>query len=364
MKKLQTSVKGILGMTLVLSMVMGLTGCGGSAHAVNETISSAASAKEKNTESKNGSAPGNQIIIKFASVGSEDTIGNMIASELIPYLEEISGGTMTLELYANSALGDNRVIVEGVQLGTIEMAIPSNAILGGFTDTALLFDLPYLFDSYDSAYKVLTSDYAAGILDSLDSYGMIGVGYAVNGWRNLTANEEIRTPDELKGKKIRTMESQIHIDFFNELGASATPMSFSELYTALQQGVVDCQENPFITGTSGKLEEVQKYWIKTEHVLDISPIMFSKAFWDGLTEEQQGWILQFIDKFVEMNWERVRSYEKELEDKLADNGYNVIVELTDEEKQAFKDIPPIYSKYQDRIGKDLIESIKKMQEEN
>ncbi|GHS87931.1 C4-dicarboxylate ABC transporter substrate-binding protein [Synergistales bacterium] len=302
-------------------------------------------------------------VIKYANVGAADTAGNLVALEMIDYLEKISGGKMRLELYANSALGNNREIVEGIQLGSIEMATPSTAILGGFTNSALVFDLPYLFKSYESAADVLGGDTGKSILAELESSGIMGMGWSVNGWRHLTANKPIHHPSEMKGLKIRVMETQMHIDHFNAIGASAIPMSFSEVYTSLQQGVIDCQENPFITGTGAKLEEVQKYWMKTGHIFDASPVLVSKVFWDGLNDEEKGWVRDLVDTYIPVLWERCREAEQKIEDRLRNNGFNVIVELSPSEKAEFRAAAqPVYDKYRNQIGGDLIDKIEKAQE--
>ncbi len=349
-------MKRIISTLLAATMLLSLAACGGS------TTSSSTSAQSAATSETSSQAPADQVVIKFANVGADTTAGNQLAVELIPYLEEISGGTMTLEVYPNSALGDNRVIVEGIQMGTIEMGMPSTAVLGGFTSSALVFDLPFMFKDYENAEKVLTSDVGMGILKELESSNIIGLGWAVNGWRHLTANEEIRLPEQMKGKKIRTMETQMHMDYWNSIGASATPMAFSELYTALQQGVVDCEENPYVTGTGAKLEEVQKYWIETGHIFDASPIIFSKVAYDKLTDEQKGWLQEWVDKYIEMDWQRVQESEQEIADRLANNGFNEVVKLTDEEKQAWIDsAQSVYDKYRDQIGGELIDAITEMQ---
>lgn len=353
-------MKRFAALFLALVMVLSLCACGSG---TTSTESKAPETSTPGSSAPESPASADKVVIKFANVGADTTAGNKLAVELIPYLEEISGGTMTLEVYANSALGDNRVIVEGIQLGTIEMGMPSTAVLGGFTNSALVFDMPFIFKNYDSAYEVLSGEVGMGILKELESSGIVGLGWAVNGWRHLTANEEIRTPDQMKGLKIRTMETQAHMDFWNACGASATPMAFSELYTALQQGVVDCEENPYVTGTGAKLEEVQKYWIETGHIFDASPIIFSKAVYDKLTPDQQGWLQQWVDKYIELDWQRVQESEQEIAENLANNGFNVIVKLTDEERAQWVDVAQaVYDKYRDQIGGDLIDSIIAAQE--
>ncbi|MCI8650003.1 MAG: TRAP transporter substrate-binding protein DctP [Anaerotruncus sp.] len=357
-------MKKVISMLTAVAMSMGLAACGGSTTAPSSAPAQSASGSDVSGAASTATpAPANQVVIKFANVGADTTAGNKLAVELIPYLEELSGGTMTLEVYPNSALGDNRVIVEGIQMGTIEMGMPSTAVLGGFTSSALVFDLPFMFKDYDNAEKVLTSEVGMGILKELESSNIIGLGWAVNGWRHLTANDEIRLPEQMKGKKIRTMETQMHMDFWNSIGASATPMAFSELYTALQQGVVDCEENPYVTGTGAKLEEVQKYWIETGHIFDASPIIFSKVAYDKLTDEQKGWLQEWVDKYIEMDWQRVKEAEQEIADTLANNGFNVIVKLSDEEKQSWTaSAQSVYDKYRDQIGADLIDAITEMQQ--
>ena len=184
------------------------------------------------------------------------------------------------------------------------------------------------------------------------------MAWLATGWRHVTANKEIHKPEDMKGLKIRVMENQMHIDHFNALGASAVPMAFSELYTALQNGTMDAQENPFANIDGNRLYEVQKYIIKTGHIYDTSPLLASKTWWDSLSESDQKLIRECVNEMVTYERELSASNEAELEEKIGNNGTNVVITLTDEERQAFKDAAqPVYDKYGPEIGEDLINQV-------
>jgi len=178
------------------------------------------------------------------------TLGLEKFSELVA---EKTDNKVKVEVFHSSQLGNERDMVEGLQLGTLEMALVSTAPLSSFTDDFLVFDLPFMFKDTENARKVVDSEIGQNLLDSLKSQKILGLAYWENGFRNVTNNKKpIKTPDDLKGMKIRTMESPVQMESFNALGASATPMAFGELFTALQQNTIDGQENPLAIISTSK----------------------------------------------------------------------------------------------------------------
>lgn len=270
--------------------------------------------------------------------------------------------TIDVQLFANSALGDDRAMMEGLQLGTQEGTCPSTAPIGNFVEEFKVFDFPYLFPDEASADKVLDGEIGQELLDSLSAKGMKGLVYWENGFRNLTNRQvEVRKPEDMKGLKVRTMENPIHLAAFRAFGANPTPMAFGELFTALQQKTVDGQENPIATIYYNKFYEVQGYTTLTKHLYSPFVFMISQKFWDESTPEEQEAIMEAAkiarDHERQLNREANETLSKELEA----NGMKVI-ELTPEEQQAFQTkAQAIYgefaqgkiAEYLDRVQKEL-----------
>ena len=370
---MKKTFKKLIALTSAVSLTaLSVAGCGGSSQTSadagkgSEQSQAAAETKEETTDAaasqdtSDGTdyTQGDKITIKIAHVSQDGVPIDVASKKLGDMLNEKTGGRITVNVFPASALGNNTELLEQLQMGTLEMAISSVAFLGAFTETTKLLDLPYLFQSNEAAEEVLDGDVGQTIFENLQPAGFEGMAWLATGWRHVTANKEIHKPEDMKGLKIRVMENQMHIDHFNALGASAVPMAFSELYTALQNGTMDAQENPFANIDGNRLYEVQKYIIKTGHIYDTSPLLASKTWWDSLSESDQKLIRECVNEMVTYERELSASNEAELEEKIGNNGTNVVITLTDEERQAFKDAAqPVYEKYGPEIGEDLISQV-------
>ena len=370
---MKKTFKKLIALTSAVSLTaLSVAGCGGSSQTSadagkgNEQSQAAAETKvetadataSQDTSDGTDYTQGDKITIKIAHVSQDGVPIDVASKKLGDMLNEKTGGRITVNVFPASALGNNTELLEQLQMGTLEMAISSVAFLGAFTETTKLLDLPYLFQSNEAAEEVLDGDVGQTIFENLQPAGFEGMTWLATGWRHVTANKEIHKPEDMKGLKIRVMENQMHIDHFNALGASAVPMAFSELYTALQNGTMDAQENPFANIDGNRLYEVQKYIIKTGHIYDTSPLLASKTWWDSLSESDQKLIRECVNEMVTYERELSASNEAELEEKIGNNGTNVVITLTDEERQAFKDAAqPVYDKYGPEIGEDLISQV-------
>ena len=277
---------------------------------------------------------------------------------------EKTNGRITVSVFPNSQLGGNREMIEQLQMGTLHFCSPSCAFLGGFTNKTALFDLPYLFKSEEGAFKVFDSEVGQAILADLDSAGIKGLSWFGMGWRNVTCNNEVHTPADMAGLKIRVMENQMHIDHFNALGCSAIPMSFSEVYTALQQGVIDAEENPYSQIQTQRFYEVQKYLIETQHIYDPVPLLASKVWWDTLDEEDQAILMECVAEATAYGRGLVSEIDGAIRQQFIDEKLITVVELTDEERAAFRAAAqPVYDANAEKIGADLIAKAEAIQAE-
>ncbi|KKM09847.1 C4-dicarboxylate ABC transporter substrate-binding protein [Clostridiales bacterium PH28_bin88] len=314
---------------------------------------------EQPADTGKNSAPEQPIKIKLAYVVPETQSTHIGAVEFKKYVEEKSGGKLAVELYPNGQLGSDRQAIEGVSLGTIEMTIPAVAPLSGFEKKFMVFDLPFLFKDREAAYKALDGELGQKLLETLPPLGLRGLAYGENGFRNITNNKgPIYEPKDLKGMKIRTMENPVHMETFRLLGANPTPMAFGELYTALQQGTVDAQENPISLIYTTKFYEVQKYVSKTGHVYAATLVLINDKFFTSLPTDLQKVLSDGAVVFRDFQRQLAAQQDTEWVDKLKEAGMQVN-DLTPEQKQKFIEATlPVYDKFAPEIGADLIELAK------
>jgi tripartite ATP-independent transporter DctP family solute receptor len=298
--------------------------------------------------------------MKIASVGSETHPSTLALNEVKKYVESKTANKLEVSLYPNSALGGDRQISEGMQLGTIEAGIVGTTILAAFNPKFNVFDLPFLFKNKEAAYKSIDGEIGVTLNNAIKSQGLRIIGYGVNGYRHITNNRgPIYKPEDLKGLKIRCMENPIHVATFKLMGANPTPMSFSELYTALAQKTVDAEENPINLVFSSKFYEVQKYYSLTGHLFAVVPLVVSEKWFQGLPKDMQAVVLQAGKLYQTRERAINESQEKSMLDKMIKAGLKVN-DLTPSQKEAFIKVTlPIYDQFKDKIGNDMIELAKK-----
>ena len=227
-----------------------------------------------------------------------------------------------------------------------------------------MFDLPFLFKSKETAFKALDGELGHKVDELLKPLGMRNLGYGENGYRHITNSRgPVHKPEDLKGIKLRTMENPLHLAFFKMLGANPTPMSFGELYTALQQGTVDGQENPVVLVYTSKFYEVQKFYSLTGHVYSATMLVANDDFFASMPEDLWKIVEDAGKRYVVEQRALAEVQEQEFLEELKKTGLQ-INELTPEEKQLFIDATlPAYDQFKDVIGAELVELAKKANEE-
>ncbi|PIE36258.1 ABC transporter substrate-binding protein [candidate division KSB3 bacterium] len=278
-------------------------------------------------------------------------------------VEKNSEGKIEVELYHSSQLGDDREMMEALQMGVQEVTCPSTAPIAPFVNGFKVFDLPFLFPTNESADYVLDGEVGQTLLDQLAEIGLIGLAYWENGYRQLTNSAKaVKSPADVKGLKVRTMENPIHLAAWKALGANPTPMAFGELFSAMQQKVVDGQENPWGTIYLQNFFEVQEYTTDTGHIYSPFVLMISKKFWDGLPEDMQKVVkeaaLEARDHNRELNRKMNAEYLEKLKEKMD------VTILSPEERAAFQEaVQPVYDQFAEEIGQDLIQNVQKLVKE-
>ncbi|MBF0707824.1 TRAP transporter substrate-binding protein [Alkalihalobacillus hwajinpoensis] len=279
-------------------------------------------------------------------------------------VEEKTDGAITVETYHSGQLGDDRSMTEALQLGTQEVTVPSTAPLANFVPEFSVFDIPFLFPNEEVADTVLDGEVGQELLQKLESQNLVGLSYWENGFRDLTNSKRaVATMEDFDGLKIRTMENDLHLDAFKALGANPTPMAFTELFTALQQGTVDGQENPYATIYLQKFYEVQNHVSNTHHIYSPFVFLMSKSFYDGLTEDQQ----KIMKEAAVEAGKYERKLNREANDKylqsLQDEGMEY-TEITPEAREEMvKAVAPVIDEYKGQIGEETVDKVYKAIEE-
>lgn len=298
--------------------------------------------------------------IKLAHVVNEKDAFHACALKFKEIVEEKTGGEIVVQLFPNATLGDERNLLEGLKMGVIDSAIITGGPIINFMPQFGVFDLPFLFSSPEHAYKVLDGEIGRKMLADMEKNGWKGLAYGERGFRNLTNSKRpVVTPEDMKGLKIRLMQNPVFVDSFKALGANAVPMAWTEALTALQQGAIDGQENPLNVIVAFNLNESQKYLSMTRHAYSPNVILFSLVQWKKFSPEQQAIMEEAAQAAAKYNRELDNANEAQWLQELRDKGMEV-VETPD--LAAFRAaVQPIYEKYQDKFGKDLIEAIQNVQ---
>jgi C4-dicarboxylate-binding protein DctP len=301
------------------------------------------------------------IVIKFSHVVAPNTPKGLAAEKFKELAEKYTEGKVKVEVYPNSQLYKDKEELDALQLGAVQMLAPSISKFGpsGVKEFEV-FDLPYILPDIAALRKVTTGPVGAKLFKLLDAKGMTGLAYWDNGFKIMSANKKLVTPEDYKGLKFRIQSSKVLDAQFRSLGAIPQVMAFSEVYQALQTGVVDGQENTPSNMYTQKMHEVQKYTTVTNHGYIGYAVIVNKKFWDGISAD----IRSQLDKAMAEATEYGNSQsQKENEDALAEmkkSGKTEIVTLTAEQNAAMrKAMSPVYDEVSGRVGKVLIEEFLK-----
>lgn len=265
-----------------------------------------------------------------------------------------TNGRVEIQVYPNIQLGEERDMVEGLQLGTVDFVITSSGPTVSFVPETGVVDLPFLFTSSEHAYKVLDGEIGQGLLAKFEPKGIIGLSFMENGWRSISTNKKITTPADLKGMKVRTMQNKVHMSAFSALGASPLPMAWGEVYTSLQQGVIDGQENPPVILATNALWEVQKYYALTRHFYTPYLFLMSKATSAKISAEDLAIVKEVAKEATDYQRQLMQEQEGGYIDTLKKNG----MEVYDVDRSLFQTATKaVYDEYKSVYGAELIEKI-------
>ena len=301
------------------------------------------------------------IVIKFSHVVANDTPKGHAADYFKKKAEELTKGRVKIEVYANSTLYKDKEEMEALQIGAVQMLAPSLAKFGPLGVKEFeVFDLPYIFDGYDDLHKVTQGPLGRMLLDKLDAKGVKGLAYWDNGFKSFSANKPLQTPADFKGLKMRIQSSKVLESQMRALGSLPQVLAFSEVYQALQTGVVDGTENPISNLYTQKMHEVQKNLTLTEHGYLGYAVITNKKFWDGLPADIRKQLEDAMEQATRYANQIAKMENEKSLDAVKKSGKTTVYVPTAAERTAFKKIlVKTHTEMESRIGKDLIKSIYK-----
>lgn len=301
------------------------------------------------------------IVIKFSHVVTNETTKGKGALKFKELAEARTNGKVKVDLFPNSQLYKDKEEIEALQLGAVQMLAPAVSKFGplGLREFEA-FDLPYLFDNAAELERVTYGPIGKGLLKKLETKGIVGLAYWDNGFRNMSANKPLRKPEDAKGLKFRIPSSKVLEAEIRSLGGLPQVMAFSEVYQALQTGVVDGTEATFSNIYSQKLHEVQKYITLTEHSALLYAVIVNKKFWDGLPADIRTTLEGAMKDATKYAHELSQKENDESVEGVKKSGKSQILTLTPAEKAAWKKaMVKTHQEFEDKIGKDLLRAIQK-----
>ena len=297
--------------------------------------------------------------LKLGHVAPTDEPYHQAAEKFAELVSKNTGGSVQIQIFPNSLLGGQRELLEGLQLGSVDITLTTAAVLSSFLPKTQVIELPFMFRDREHVYKVVDGPLAKEIYDGDEKKKMKVIDTWENGFRNITNNvRAIEKPEDMKGVKIRVMENKMYIEMFKALGANPTPMARGELFTGLQTKVVDGQENPLGQIYTSRFYEVQKYATLSGHTYSPEVVVFSLATWKKIPAKYQEEILKASAEARKFNRELSAKMDKEYVGKLKEKGMTVTA-LTPQQILPFQEkMMPVWDQFADKIGKDLIQKIK------
>lgn len=304
-----------------------------------------------------GHAPAalSETVLKFHHDLPEDSAQHVAAEKFRDLVAERTGGEIVVQIFPNNSLADDVQATQQMQFGAIEGGIIPTAKLSNFQPSMQLPDLPFLFPSPEVAHAFLDSEVGDELLATLDGVGLKGVTFWESGFKQFTCNNPVTSPDDFSGRKVRVMESPIIIKQFEAMGATPVPIAFSETYTALQQRVVDCQENPLVSIVKMKFHEVQSNVVLSNHAYLGYAFIFSKRWFDQQSPEDQQILIEAAREVTPFQREETARREA---------GY---IDTIKASQAAFSELPadsrgdfeaatrPVHDAFRDAIGAELLD---------
>ena len=297
-----------------------------------------------------------ETVIKFSHVVAEQTPKGQAATALAERVNSELDGEVCVEVYPNTQLYNDDKVLQAMLLGDVQMAAPSLSKFEQYTLQYRIFDLPFLFDDIEAVDRFQLGEAGQAMLGAMEDKGLKGLGYWHNGMKQLSANKPLLEPKDAEGLKFRIQESDVLEAQFHGLGANPQKMAFSEVYLALQQGVVDGQENTWSNILTQKFHEVQDGITETNHGVIDYLVVTSSEFWDGLDDEVRGKLEQIFAEVTEESNTKSNELNDQARAEIEAAGVE-IRQLTPEQRQMWVDaMKPVWDEFADQIGQENIDA--------
>lgn len=314
----------------------------------------------ESTGGKNGSdntSSDGEIVLRLSEPQVDEYPDSIAEKEFAKKVEELSDGRIKVEVYTGGQLGDETTTVEQTQVGIVDIGRANAGPLTQFADSLGIFSFPFLFDSREHMWKALDSSLRKTLFSDLEESDLVGLAFYDAGARSFYSTKPIKKADDVKGKKIRVMQNDILIDAFKTLGTSPTPLSASEVYSALQMGVIDGGENNVSTYVADGHYEVAKNFTLSEHLRIPGVLFMSKKSWDKLSEEDQKVIKEAALESEKIQLKEYDKFSQAAMDKVEEAGNNVY-KLSEEERNKFRgSVQSLYDEHEETYG-ELFKAIK------
>lgn len=296
-----------------------------------------------------------QFTFKLSHTGSPDHHYQTISEEFARLVHERTDGNVTIEIFPSDQLGSQNVAVEGALIGTQDIVLTSGTLLSNWIPEVGVLNLPYLFEDYNHVRKVLDGEIGDQLSAEVEEQGAMVLAWWENGFRSITnSRQEITKPEDMAGLSIRTPDGEVFLDTFEALGALPTAISFDELYSGLQLGTVDAQENPPAHIVTQRYYEVQDYVSRTNHIHIATPVLMNKESFEQMPEEYQKIVEDTAMELAQVHTDLVNSLEAEQWEEIEANG----MKITDVDPEPFIEATePVYDKYENIYGEEIIQQI-------
>jgi tripartite ATP-independent transporter DctP family solute receptor len=313
-----------------------------------------------------GGITSSQAAVKFGHVGPPFHGQSKGADAFAAYIKEKTGGKIDIQVFPSGQLGGELSMAEQVQSGTLQIAAITTAVMQNFVPEAAIMDMPFMFSNRATLYATINDpQLQEKLLSYFPAKGFIAIGWTENEIRDFSNSKHpVHTPEDIKGLKVRVMNSPVYMDTFKQLGASPVGIPFPEIYNALQTGVIDAQENPILTTEMMKFTEVTKYITRTQHSVTECVIIVSPDYWETLSDQDKQIFKDAAKAAIKTN----REVNAELHKHLPKSGISIeeyakkdgaeIVNLTGAEREQFRQaMIPVWDKYRTKLGSDLFDFV-------
>ncbi len=338
--------------SIMVAFSLFLVACGGGESEETSSEGQEETSQDATTES--------EFLIEIGHIAPDEHSYTKGLEAFIEEVEERTDGRVTFEMYGNGQLGGERELIEQVQLGSLDMTMVTAGPLGNFVPELSVLEMPFLFEDLDHVDRVLDGDVGEDLMAAIDEQGFKTLGLWENGMRHLTNNSHpIYSPNDVEGLKMRTVENEIYIDSYQAIGADPTPVAFPEVYTSLQQGVVDGLDASYGVFYTTNLYEVQGHFSEAGYYYAAAPVIMNQGTFESLPEDIQEVFVEVARELTQTQRDINREMEAEQKEAMLEYGVE-IVEEADVDIEAFrKASEEVYEKYEDRFG-DLVERIRSM----